>query len=203
MLKQIATLFSFLFHPIFFPIYALLFINWADAYKFAGMDETAKMKLFAIVGLNTAAFPILTVLIMHRLGFVKTLQLKNREERIIPFIAGGLFYFWTFMVVRSLEISSFITTVFLGASISVFACFFFTLFFKISIHSAAAGGFIAIALFLTLTSQHNLEIPLMIIIILAGLLGSARWYLKEHLPFEIFSGYAVGFLSQAVAFKII
>lgn len=203
MLRAIANFFSAVFHPLFFPVYALLFVKWADAYKLAGLNETARMKLFAIVIVNTILFPVITVLIMQRLGFVKNIFLKEREQRIIPFIAGGLFYFWTFMVVRSLAISSFITAIFLGASLSVFACFFCTLFFKISVHSAAAGGFIAIALYLTFTAPHNLEVPLMIIIILAGLLGSARWFLKEHLPFEIFSGYAVGFLSQVVAFRLI
>ncbi len=203
MLNGIASFFSVILHPLFFPIYGLSYINWADAYKFAGLDETARTKFFAIVIVNTIVFPLITVLIMKKLGFVSNIRLKEREERIIPLAAGGLFYFWTFMVVRSLAVSGFITGVFLGASISVFACFFFNLFFKISIHCAAAGGFIAMALYLTLTVQHNLQIPLMVIIILAGLLGSARWYLKEHSPFEIFSGYLMGFLSQVVAFKMI
>jgi len=201
--KTAAIILSAIFHPIFFPVYGLLFINWADSYKLAGLDETNKMKLFSIVILNTIIFPVVTVLIMNRLGFVKNIFMREREERIIPFIAGGLFYFWTFMVVRSLAISGFLTEIFLGASLAVFACFFLTLFFKISIHCAAVGGFIAIAFYLTFSAPHNLEIPVMIIIILAGLIGSARWYLKEHVPVEIFSGYAVGILSQALAFRII
>ena len=203
MLSAPANILSTIFHPIFFPVYGLLFINWADVYKLAGLDETNKVKFFSIIILNTIIFPVITVVIMKRLGFVKNVFLRGREERIIPFITGGLFYFWTFMVVRSLSISTFITEIFLGASLVVFACFFLTLFFKISIHCAAAGGFMAIALFMTFSAPHNLEIPLMIIIILAGMIGSARWYLKEHVPFEIFSGYAVGFLSQLIAFKLI
>jgi len=198
-----ANILSAIFHPVFSPVYGLLFINWADSYKLAGLDETNKMQLFSIVILNTIAFPVITVLIMNRLGFVKSVFMREREERIIPLVAGGLFYFWTFMVVRSLAISDFITEVFLGASLAVFACFFLTLFYKISIHCAAIGGFIAVALYLTFSAPNNLEIPFMIIIILAGLVGSARWYLKEHTPFEIFSGYAMGILSQMLAFMII
>ena len=200
MLKVIANFISTVLHPVFFPIFALLFVSWADANKFAGLDDLARKKLFAIVALNTIAFPVITVFIMHRLGFVKNIVLKDREERIIPFIAGGLFYFWTFMVVRSLAVSEFITQMFLGFSLTVFACFFLTLFYKVSVHSAAAGGFIAIALYLTFTASHNLEIPLMLIIIAAGLLGSSRWFLKEHSPAEIFSGYMVGFLLQIAAY---
>src|ERR1051325_10117813 len=168
--KTLANFLSTIFHPLFFPLYALLYIYCVDSYKVAGLDDHARKKFFAMVAVNTIIFPFLTVFIMRGLGFVNSILLRGRQERIIPFIASGMFYVWTFMVVRSIAVSDFITAVFLGATLSVFACFFFTLFFKISIHSAAAGGFIAIALALAFIAPHNLQNPLMAVIVIAGLM---------------------------------
>ncbi|MDZ4844264.1 MAG: hypothetical protein SH857_01800 [Chitinophagales bacterium] len=203
MLKAIATFFSVLFHPLFFPTYAILFVNWVSPYQLAGLDQPSKLKLFATIILNTTFFPLMTVFIMKKLGMVKSIFLREREERIIPLIAIGMFYFWSFVVIKNLEINTFITTLFLGASIAVFACFFLNLFFKISIHTIGAGAFFAMALLLAFASSYNLEVPILVILIFAGLLGSSRWYLGEHGGVEIFSGYVVGFLSQMVALKFV
>ena len=203
MLKLIATFFSVLFHPLFFPTYAILFVNWVSPYQLAGLDKAAKLKLFVTIVLNTTFFPLMAVFIMKKLGMVKSIFLREREERIIPLIAIGMFYFWSFMVIKNLEINTFITALFLGASIAVFVCFFFNLFFKISIHTVGAGAFFAMVMLLAFASSYNLEVPILVILIFAGLLGSSRWYLGEHDGLEIFSGYAVGFLSQVVALKVV
>lgn len=203
MLRVVASFFSVIFHPLFFPAYALLFINWASPYHLAGVDEENKLKLFIIIIMNTTFFPLLTVFIMRRLGMVESISLKDRQERIIPLVAISMFYFWAFMVIRKLEISPFINSLFLGASLAVFACFFFTLFFKISIHTVGAGAFFAIALLLAFGSSYNIDVPLLVILIFAGVVGSSRWYLAEHNGAEIFSGYAVGFMSQMIALSFV
>ena len=201
--RRIALFFSFILHPVFFPVYALLLIDFFYPYLLPGMDKATKLKLFATVIINTIIFPALAIFLLKKLDFVKSVFMQSREDRIIPYVAAGIFYFWTFMVVRSLAVGDFITAVFLGSSLTVFAGFFFNLFFKISIHTLGAGAFVTLMFFLALTANVNLEIPLMFIIIFAGLAGSSRWYLTEHSPFEIFSGYLVGCLAQSIAFWII
>lgn len=199
MLRFTANFFSVIFHPLFLPVYALLFVNWASPYQLAGTSVT---KLLPIIIFSSTLLPLITIFLMKKLGMVKSVFLREREERIIPLAATGMFYFWSFMVIRKLELSALVTALFLGASIAVFVCFFFNLFFKISAHAAAAGAFAAMAFFLAAVSSYNLEIPLVFILIFAGVVGSSRWYLSEHNGMEIFSGYLAGFLSQAVAFRI-
>ena len=107
------------------------------------------------------------------------------------------------MVIRKLAIDDFLTAALLGASLSVFMSFFFNLFFKIRLHTVGVGNFIAIGLLLALSSGFNLEIPLMLIIIIAGLVGSARIYLKAHRSGEVYSGYMVGIMGQLIAIMFI
>ena len=82
MFKRISTFFSVLFHPLFFPTYAMLFINWVSPYQLAGLDKAEKIKLFATVIINTILFPLIAVLIMRKLEVVKSIFLKeNRKTR--------------------------------------------------------------------------------------------------------------------------
>lgn len=200
---QLANFISVVFHPLLLPTYAFLFISWADPYLLAGIAPENKVKLFVTIFVNTFIFPMLAIFIMKKLKFVNSFLLKSREERIIPYIAISLFYFWCFMVIRKLAIDDFLTAALLGASLSVFMSFFFNLFFKISLHTVGVGNFIAIGLLLALSSGFNLEIPLMLIIIIAGLVGSARIYLKAHRSGEVYSGYMVGIMGQLIAIMFI
>ena len=131
MLQQAANFVSVVFQPLLLPTYAIVFINWANPYLFAGIDPNDKMRLFVTIFVNTFIFPVVAIFIMRKLNFVKSFLLESREERIIPYIAISLFYFWCFMVIRKLGVDNFLTTVLLGSSLSVFMAFFFNLFFKI------------------------------------------------------------------------
>ncbi len=203
MLKTIATFFSFVFHPLFLPTYAIILIAWAAPYKLSGLDAETKLKLFGAIVVNTIFFPLLAIFIMKQLSLVKNFFLREREDRIIPYIALSLFYFWTFMVIRSLALDNMIIAFFLGASISVFACFFFNLFTKISAHTVGAGVFATLIVALAMTSPFNIEAALIAVIVIAGAIGSSRLYLQEHQQVEIYGGYLVGFISQMLAFRII
>jgi len=195
--------FSFVFHPLLLPSYAFLFINYSYPYLLAGLKPDDKVKIFATLFINTFIFPVITIGIMRKLNFISSFHLRDREERVVPIIAISIFYFWTFMVIKNLDIGTFFSAIILGASLSVFMTFFFNLFFKISIHSVGAGNFVAVAILLAFNSRFNLELPLILSVIIAGILGSSRLFLKEHKPIEVYFGYAVGVLGQIFAFIIL
>jgi len=203
MLTAVSKFFSFIFHPLLLPSYAFLFINYSYPYMLAGLKPDDKVKIFATLFINTFIFPAITIGIMRKLNFIKSFHLRDREERIIPIIAISIFYFWTFMVIKSLDIGIFFSAIILGASLSVFMTFFFNLFFKISIHSVGAGNFVAVAILLAFNSKFNLELPLILSVVFAGALGSSRLYLREHKPVEVYFGFVVGALGQFFAFIIL
>ncbi len=107
------------------------------------------------------------------------------------------------MVFSDMPISHFLPDMLLGASICVFASFFINIFFKISIHSLASGYLIGIAIGLLRTSTYNLEFLLILAVIIAGLVGSARLYLNAHQMDEVIAGYAVGIMCYMVIFHLI
>ncbi len=68
-----------------------------------------------------------------------------------------------------------------------------TLFYKVSIHSAAIWGIVGILLPLNKISNGVLLIPTVIIIVFAGLVMSSRLMLNAHTPREVLSGSLLGF----------
>ena len=68
-----------------------------------------------------------------------------------------------------------------------------TIFYKISIHSAASWGIIGILLPLNKISNGILLVPTVSLIVIAGLVMSSRLMLNAHTPREVLAGCLLGF----------
>jgi hypothetical protein len=71
-----------------------------------------------------------------------------------------------------------------------------SIFFKVSMHTTAAGGAIGIMAVLLFLSPFNMLGAFFATIIIGGIVGTARLILREHTSFEIWVGYLIGLLSQ-------
>jgi membrane-associated phospholipid phosphatase len=56
------------------------------------------------------------------------------------------------------------------------------------------GGMTGLIVYLIIHMQVNLEFYLIIAILVAGLVGTSRLILKAHKPFEIYSGFIIGWI---------
>lgn len=202
MIRSAALFISVIFHPLLLPTYAFLFIDWTYPYLFFNLDVINKARLFTTIFINTFIFPMIALVLMKKLGFISSFHLPERKERIIPYIAIMAFYFWTYMVVRSLSVGVFVNDILFGVCLSLFMVFFFNGFFKISAHTTASGAFVALTCFLAFYSNYNITIPLIIVIILAGIVGAARLYLAVHNAAEVYAGYIVGMVGQVLSFTL-
>lgn len=61
------------------------------------------------------------------------------------------------------------------------------------------GGLFAVVLYATNIATFDISYFIMGALFLGGLVGTARLQLGEHKPREVYSGYLLGFLSQASA----
>jgi hypothetical protein len=201
-MRAVAMFFSVVFHPLLLPTYAFVFLNWAYPYLFFNLDLINKTRLFVTIFINTFVFPMIALVIMRKLDFISSYHLPERQERIIPYIAIIAFYFWTYLVVKNLGVGGFINDILFGVCISIFLVFFFNGFFKISAHTAASGAFVGLTISLAFNSVYNIELPLMLVVIIAGIVGTSRLYLSAHNSYEVFAGYAVGLLGQYLSFRV-
>lgn len=203
MMRALSHLVSYLFHPLLMPIYAMLLVFGIYPYYFAHLDFKAKVLAFGAVFLNTFFFPVLAICIMKGLGMISNFKMETRNERILPFIATMVFYFYCYMVTnKMLQLGEFPSDIILGGCITVFLLFLINLSFKVSIHAAGVGNLVGVVLMLITMSSFNLEGLFLAVILLAGVVGTARLYLGAHQNLDIYSGYFVGLIGQLIAFKV-
>lgn len=153
---------------------------------------------------TTLVFPLFAILLMRMLGLVSSMNMEDKMERTGPFIATGIFYLWTFLNVRNdSEIPVLLQVFTLGATISLGVSFFINIFNKISLHSVAMGGLVAMTFFMYLYAPENMFVPLISVILLAGLVGTARLWLHAHDLQQVLGGFIVGIATQVIAHQII
>lgn len=200
-MKRVAYILSVIFHPLILPTYAFAVIVLTNPYLFGNFSEGLKWLVVMRVFINTFLFPVICIFLLKQLGYVKSVNMEDRKERIIPYICCMVFYFWSFMVYRKSEEPVILNTALLGASVTLAVVFVINLFRKVSIHTAGMGCLIGLMLGNTLFSTYNLVWILLITLIAAGLVGTSRILLKAHEEKEIYIGYFVGFMAQMLAFR--
>lgn len=194
---------SVVFQPLLLPLYGTIYLIWSNPYLFPDTYENYQ-NIFRIA-LNTFFFPALVVVLLASpaIGFVKSVNLRGRQERIIPYVAAMMFYIWTFYVYFKNDFNSLITFILLGSTISIVLAFLLNvLVMKVSMHTTGGGGLVAMMMILLPFSQNNTLFVFLIAILIAGCIGSARLALKAHTNREIYYGYLTGFFSFMIAFNL-
>ena len=204
-LKIPAQLFSYLFHPLFIPIIATWYLAFLQPGYFTGIPDSNKIYILIRVAYNTIFFPALTVFLLKALGFIKSIFLKTQRERIIPYVAANIFYFWMYLVFRNQPEVPLILTMFIFG-IFLSSCFglFVNNYFKISMHALGMGALMGLMLIIIFSGVgYSVFLPAMVIFILTGIVCTSRLIVSDHLPFQIYSGLMFGFISQLLAYAFI
>ena len=87
-------LFSVVFHPLFIPFYVVGFLVYYHPSYFSGFSFYSKFVLLRSTAVNTILFPAFALLVMKGLGFVRSVFLHTQQDRIGPYLANMIFYFW-------------------------------------------------------------------------------------------------------------
>jgi hypothetical protein len=215
MLRISAKIVSTLFHPLLILTYSLILLRLVNPYIFGANSVVVQSWLTLLIFSSTFVLPAFAVFIMSALGLVDSMQLKTKQERIGPYIITGVFYLWMFVNFKSNPLIPAAYTIFvLGATIGLFTAFFVNIFSKISAHTVGMGGFIGMVIITMLlysydnftiessflgTFQVSMNTVLMVVILLAGLVGTARLILDAHTNKELYLGFFVGIFSQFIA----
>ena len=199
-LKLPAIVLSYVFHPIFIPLYAAVFIVYIHPSYFSGFSAASKLKTILILMQNAVFYPLFCVLLLKGVGFIESVFLRTQRDRIIPYIAAGIFFFWAFLVFKQQPafpriLPSFMLGVFLASSAALLA----NIYFKISMHAIGLGGLVSIFMLIANTNSMLMTWPLAAALLITGLVSSARLLITDHTPKDIYSGLIIGWLAQQAA----
>lgn len=197
-IRTAAKIISYIFHPLFIPVY----VGWffiRELRLFSGLDEWRQTLLLIQFFVNYTLLPLVTVLIAKGVGFIDSIYLKTQRDRIIPYIAVMIFYFWIWYVFRNQGAPKEAVLFSLAAFLSVCFGVFVNSFFKASMHALSLGVVITLLILLSLNSSINFGPYVSIGLLLAGLVCTARLVLNDHKPFDVYAGLLLGALAQVIA----
>ncbi len=203
--KIFAHLFSYIFHPLFIPLYAVCFLVYYHPSYFSGFNPYDKYKLVLTTVLNTVFFPAFAVLLMKGLGFIQSIFLRTQPDRIGPYLATMIFYFWAARVFFKFEpqlapvLPSFMTGVLITTVVGLLS----NIYFKISMHAMGVGGLVGLFLLVMQSNSMLMTWPLCIALLMAGLVCTSRLVVSDHQPREIYLGLLAGLLCQFTAAMVI
>lgn len=201
-LRVVAHVISYIFHPLFISVYVIGFLIFFHPYAFAGFDHRTKVLRFVSVVFSNTFLPLFAVALMKALGLINSIMLRTVKDRIIPYIVVMTFYFWSWWVFKNLANMPALSINFLlGAFLAVCAGFFCNIFFKISMHSIAIGGALMFFYLFGFHDAFGSGLYIAVALLSTGLVCTSRLILGAHTNFDVWMGLFVGILTQWVAWQ--
>jgi hypothetical protein len=191
-MKLAARIISTLFHPILMPTVGLFLILHSGTYL-SLLDPGAKWAILFVMALGTLFFPLMMIPVLYYRNLISTLAGTTREERLIPLLITLILYGITFVYFIRLPLSRQIHGFVLSACILLGVIVLVNLKFRICGHMSALGGIAGLVFSLILIFDTPMTGILLVVLLAAGLTGSARLALGVQKPLELITGFTVGF----------
>jgi hypothetical protein len=202
-IRVLAKVISFIFHPLFIPVY----ISWFLLYftpLFPGFAQGDKAMLLVRFFVMYTVFPLATILLAKGLGFVQSIYLRTQKDRIIPYVACGLYYFWMWYVLRNQpefprELVMLSLAIFIASSAGLIA----NSYVKVSMHAISVGVMIAFMFIYSFLTDAHLGVFISVALFVTGIVCTSRMINSDHNPLEVYLGLFLGIIAQVVCYYIV
>lgn len=190
--KKIAKIISIIFHPLLIPTYALLLLINTNTHFTLALPEKLRYITVLFVFLTSFVFPLLIMLILLKVGKIKSLEMKTRQERVLPLLIVAVFFYITYYLLKQGPYFALFNIFMLGATLLVIISLLINYTYKISIHMLALGGMFGTFAGFSIAFNLRLTTLLYLIVFVSGITGFARLRLDAHAPSQVYSGFALG-----------
>jgi membrane-associated phospholipid phosphatase len=190
--NKIAKLLSVLFHPLLMPTYAILILFNINSHYLHVLPFEYKLILLGFVFIFTFILPAVSMFFMVKLKLVESIEMHSSKERPIPLIIVALFFYATYHIFRELPVDTIFTMFMLGATVLVLLSLLINYFYKISLHMMALGGLLATLIGFSFLIHQDIRSYIFLLIIIAGITGTARLKLNAHSPSQVYAGFLIG-----------
>ncbi|WP_165040863.1 phosphatase PAP2 family protein [Dysgonomonas sp. ZJ709] len=189
----LAQAISIIAHPLFMATYGVCFLFLCTSFGalFAGQS----VKFLLPVFLLSCVVPAISIFFMKQAGLVKDYDLRDRHDRLLPFLVSILSHALLFYYFFRAGLYPWFIATLAAPLILLIMGAIITLYWKISAHMLGIGGLIGSILSVCYNvnlSRPNLSNLLIILFILAGCLGVSRLVLKRHTPAQVYAGFCLG-----------
>lgn len=193
-LDRVANIFSWLFVPLLTPVYAMILIFSLSVLRITTPTATRVIVTLVIFGLTCIA-PMIIFLLLKRMKLISDVGLNVRSERPIPYLIIILCYLASARYLYIHGAPMWMTMFFCGGAIAGAINLIINFKWKISAHAAGMAGVAAILLRMAHELPDTANITWLVIwLILTGILGASRIWLRRHTLSQVLAGYLNGFL---------
>ena len=187
-----ARVISMIFTPFYLPfvgLIALFLFSYLNAYhlKF-------KIEVLAMVYIFTILMPTILIHFYRKYQGWNLIELGIKERRMVPYIISIVCYFTCYYIMGAMKIPHFMGGILVAALMIQIICAIINVWWKISTHSAAIGGVTGAIVAFSLIFSFNPVWWLCLVLILAGMVGTARMILRQHSLSQVVAGFFVGLI---------
>ncbi len=203
LIADAAHLMSTIFSPLMMPTYGVFLVLWVSVLCLLPYGTRVSV-LLVCMGI-TCILPLIFLSVLRHFKLVKDLHVEKREQRTIPYLFAALCYAVAAYYLYYCHSPQWFTMFMVGSAITVLLMALINLKWQISAHMAGIGGVVALVYQIHAQglSAFDLFWLLCIIVILAGMLGSARLALKRHNMWQVLAGVVVGFLCVSLTMRFL
>jgi len=204
-MHRLSQIISWLFLPFTMPVLALVVAMFTPAaMNYQSLDSLydldTRVKIYFIINflLYSVLLPAIAILLLRYTKRIDSVELDKRNQRFVPLIltclSSVLLIYLLFETREKVHVSAHL----FGMAA---AGFFMTLSFglinlkmKISLHAGGVGMLVGFIVAYSLNQSFLVIWPLILAIIVAGLVISARLILNKHTPKQVYLGFSLGSL---------
>ena len=192
MSEKIARIISVIFHPVLIPTIGM-FLLMNSGFYFDLLLWEAKRFVLLVVFFTTCILPMLSVAVLS-LNPRFDINMPGNRDRLIPLLSASVFYYLGFILLRKVQAVPEFRLFMLASVLVLVALLVVSLKWKISNHMAAIGGLSGTLFALSFRNGVNPVYSVLIVVLLSGLIGTARLILGKHDLKQLLAGYGLGFI---------
>ena len=187
-----ANFLSNMLTPLLMPTFGVFLTLWVSVLCLLPYGTRVTVLLMCM-GI-TCILPLIFLSVLTHFKLVKNLHVDLREQRLIPYLFTALCYLVAAYYLFYRHSPQWFIMFMVGSAITVVVMALINLKWKISAHMAGIGGIIALVYEIHVQglSAFYLLWLICILIVVAGLLGTARLTLKRHNLWQVLAGVVVG-----------
>lgn len=197
----LAKVLSAVFHPLLVPLYLFYIVCYLLPGVVLHPARPERWLVLAVVAGGTLGLPGLGTVLLVKLGYADSVELRQRRQRTLPLLLAAVSFATTAAwLYRPVFIDGLLFWLMAGMALAVLLTLLVTLRWQISAHGVGMGGAFGLLLLLHLGGAAGPVGALWLAATagLAGAVGSARLALAAHSPAQVWAGLGLG-LAVAVA----
>lgn len=178
------------FTPFYLPLAGLLALFLFSYMRL--MPLAYKLTVLLMVYLFTILLPSFLIHAYRNYQGWSRWQLGRKERRLVPYVIAILCYFLCYYIMSWMRIPQFMANILIAALVIQVVCAIVNVWWKISTHTAAIGGFEGALVAFSILFSFNPLWWFCLILIIAGMVGSSRMILRQHSLSQVVTGFLVG-----------